>query len=195
MILGQQNQFSKALKFSNDLLKLTADTPESNFFVLANMLDYMNSEKLNGKMQIGKYFAVVDLLKRSNFFNNTVYTILCTPWFYLQTNEFLSTLLEYIEDAKLLAEKIGNHFGLSTACHWKGIILSKLGNKKEAFNWYRRCNAIRNKIGNKIPMTKRMPPLPQNPFDPFTMTNPVRVISIKDTANTSLNVVHHLPGL
>lgn len=154
MILGQQNQFSKALKFSNDLLKLTADTPESNFFVLANMLDYMNSEKLNGKMQIGKYFAVVDLLKRSNFYNNTVYTILCTPWFYLQTNEFLSTLLEYIEDAKLLAEKIGNHFGLSTACHWKGIILSKLGNKKEAFNWYRRCNAIRNKIGNSVAMIK-----------------------------------------
>ena len=136
------------------MLKLTADTPESNFFVLANMLDYMNSEKLNGKMQIGKYFAVVDLLKRSNFYNNTVYTILCTPWFYLQTNEFLSTLLEYIEDAKLLAEKIGNHFGLSTACHWKGIILSKLGNKKEAFNWYRRCNAIRNKIGNSVAMIK-----------------------------------------
>lgn len=154
LLLSQQNQFSKALKCATDLLKLTADNPESNFFVLANMLEYMNSEKLNGKMQISKYFAVIDLLKRNTFHNNTLYTILCTPWFYLQSNEFLTTLLDYIEEAKLLSEKIGNHFGLSTACHWKGIILSKLGNKKEAFNWYRRCNAIRNKIGNPVAMIK-----------------------------------------
>ena len=114
----------------------------------------MNSEKLTNGMQIGKYFAVIDLLKRNNFYNNAICAILCTPWFYLQSNEFLYKQLDNIEEAKQIAEKLGNQFGLSTACQWKGIILSKLGHKKEAFNWYRRCNAIRNKIGNPVAMIK-----------------------------------------
>lgn len=154
LILNQQSQFSTALKYANNLLQLTAENTSSKFFVLANMLEYMNSEKLTDTMQTGKYFAVIDLLRKNNFNNNAIYTILCTPWFYLQSNDFLRKLLDYIEESKSLAEKIGNQFGLSTACHWKGIILSKLGNKKEAFNWYRRCNAIRNKIGNSVAMIK-----------------------------------------
>lgn len=154
LILCQQNKFSSALKYSNDLLKMTSDDPNSTFFVLANMLEYINSEKLSDNMQVTKYFAVVDLLKRNNFYNNTIFSILCTPWFYLQSNEFLYKQLDYIEEAQQIAEKIGNQFGLSTACQWKGIVLSKLGRKKEAFNWYRRCNAIRNKIGNPVAMIK-----------------------------------------
>ena len=154
LILCQQNKFSSALKYSNDLLKMTSDDPNSTFFVLANMLEYINSEKLSDNMQVTKYFAVVDLLKRNNFYNNTIFSILCTPWFYLQSNEFLYKQLDYIEEAQQIAEKIGNQFDLSTACQWKGIVLSKLGRKKEAFNWYRRCNAIRNKIGNPVAMIK-----------------------------------------
>ncbi len=154
LILCQQNKFSSALKFANELLKMTSEDTDSSFFVLANMLEYMNSEKLTNGMQVSKYFAVVDLLKRNNFHNNAIFAILCTPWFYLQSNEFLYKQLDYIEEAKQIAEKIGNQFGLSTACQWKGIVLSKVGRKKEAFNWYRRCNAIRNKIGNPVAMIK-----------------------------------------
>ena len=49
--------------------------------------------------------------------------------------------------------------------------------------------------GTAIPIIKRIAPRPQNPFLPFTITIPVRVINIKHTANTSLNVVHQRPGL
>ena len=154
LTLCQQSKFTAALKYANELLRMTSDNTDSKFFVLAHMLEYMNSEKLNNSMQIGKYFAVIDLLKRNKLYNNAICVILCTPWFYLQSNEFLYNQLDYIEEAKQIAENIGNQFGLSTACQWKGIILSKLGNKKEAFNWYRRCNAIRNKIGNPVAMIK-----------------------------------------
>ena len=154
LTLCQQSKFTAALKYANELLRMTSDNTDSKFFVLAHMLEYMNSEKLTNSMQIGKYFAVVDLLKRNKLYNNAIYAILCTPWFYLQSNEFLYNQLDYIEESKQIAENIGNQFGLSTACQWKGIILSKLGNKKEAFNWYRRCNAIRNKIGNSVAMIK-----------------------------------------
>ena len=154
LTLCQQSKFTTALKYANKLLRMTSDNTDSKFFVLAHMLEYMNSEKLNNSMQIGKYFAVIDLLKRNKLYNNAICVILCTPWFYLQSNEFLYNQLDYIEEAKQIAENIGNQFGLSTACQWKGIILSKLGNKKEAFNWYRRCNAIRNKIGNPVAMIK-----------------------------------------
>lgn len=154
LTLCQQSKFTTALKYANELLRMTSDNTDSKFFVLAHMLEYMNSEKLTNSMQIGKYFAVIDLLKRNKLYNNAICAILCTPWFYLQSNEFLYNQLDYIEDAKQIAENLGNQFGLSTACQWKGIILSKLGNKKEAFNWYRRCNAIRNKIGNPVAMIK-----------------------------------------
>ena len=154
LTLCQQSKFTSALKYANELLRMTSDNTDSKFFVLAHMLEYINSEKLNNSMQIGKYFAVIDLLKRNKLCNNAICVILCTPWFYLQSNEFLYNHLDYIEDAKQIAENLGNQFGLSTACQWKGIILSKLGNKKEAFNWYRRCNAIRNKIGNPVAMIK-----------------------------------------
>ena len=154
LTLCQQSKFTAALKYANELLRMTSDNSDSKFFVLAHMLEYMNSEKLTNSMQIGKYFAVIDLLKRNKLYNNAICAILCTPWFYLQSNDFLYNQLNYIEDAKQIAENIGNQFGLSTACQWKGIILSKLGNKKEAFNWYRRCNAIRNKIGNSVAMIK-----------------------------------------
>ena len=154
LTLCQQSKFTTALKYANELLRMTSDNTDSKFFVFAHMLEYMNSEKLTNSMQIGKYFAVIDLLKRNKLYNNAICAILCTPWFYLQSNEFLYNQLNYIEEAKQIAENLGNQFGLSTACQWKGIILSKLGNKKEAFNWYRRCNAIRNKIGNPVAMIK-----------------------------------------
>ena len=154
LTLCQQSKFTSALKYANKLLQMISDNTDSKFFALAYMLEYMNSEKLTNGMQIGKYFAVIDLLKRNNFYNNAICAILCTPWFYLQSNEFLYKQLDNIEEAKQIAEKLGNQFGLSTACQWKGIILSKLGHKKEAFNWYRRCNAIRNKIGNPVAMIK-----------------------------------------
>ena len=54
---------------------------------------------------------------------------------------------------------------------------------------------IRNNIGTTTPIRNRIPPLPQNPFEPFTMTRPVSVINTSETANTSLKIVHHLPGL
>jgi hypothetical protein len=53
----------------------------------------------------------------------------------------------------------------------------------------------RNNIGTIMPTKNRIPPLPQNPFGPFTITMPVSVISTSETAKISLNVVHHLPGL
>ena len=54
---------------------------------------------------------------------------------------------------------------------------------------------IRNNIGTIIPIINRIPPRPQKPFEPFTITRPVKVIRIRQTANTSLKVVHQRPGL
>lgn len=153
-LLNLKSQYTDALKCANLVLRITADNPDSPMFVLSNMMEYLNSEKITNQMQVGKYLAILNLLKRNNLYNNGIYTTLYMPWYYMQGDDFLQILLQKIEESTLVAEKIGNHFGLSTVCHWKGIILSKLGQKKEAFNWYRRCNAIRNKIGNILAMTK-----------------------------------------
>ena len=47
----------------------------------------------------------------------------------------------------------------------------------------------------RIPIINKIPPRPQKPFGPFTITIPVKVIRIKQPAKTSLNVVHQRPGL
>ena len=53
----------------------------------------------------------------------------------------------------------------------------------------------KNSTGITIPIINRIPPRPQNPFEPFTITSPVKVIRMRQIAKASLKVVHQRPGL
>ena len=54
---------------------------------------------------------------------------------------------------------------------------------------------IKNSIGMIIPIINSIPPLPIRPLLPLTIANPVIVIIIRDMANISENMLHHLFGL
>lgn len=53
----------------------------------------------------------------------------------------------------------------------------------------------RKMTGSATPIANSIPPRPINPFGPFTITRPVRVITNRETAKISENQVHQRVGL
>ena len=52
-----------------------------------------------------------------------------------------------------------------------------------------------NNKGSRIPAMSSIPPRPQSPRLPLSITIPVRVIMISPNEKMSENQVHHFPGL
>ena len=143
-----------ALKYVALAEQRLQDNKKSPFYAIAKMIGYLITERSAKDKSVEKYLEILALLKRHRLMNNYIKTILVVPWIALVSKEYRSLVMEKIDEAYELAEKIGNRFELSTACHWKGIILSYMGKPGEALDWYFKCNAIRSDIGNLLAMIK-----------------------------------------
>ena len=93
-----------------------------------------------------EYFRTLSLLQ-DNYPNNYVYTSFIFPKSIKDNRERLPGQLETVERSFSIAQKLNNEFGLSVACHWKGIILAVKGETEQAFEYYHKADKIRCDIG------------------------------------------------
>ncbi|MCR4790405.1 MAG: hypothetical protein K5839_04945 [Treponemataceae bacterium] len=141
-------------KFAEDAIASTSWNKNSPLHTLAIYVQYLNNQMTDFKTIKEKYDEILELLEQGNLQNLMVNTAISVPWYFKQTNEVLLDILERIENAQSIAESMDNKFALSNVWHWKGIIYSKMDNRREAFNCFRRCNAIRTKIGDILSIAK-----------------------------------------
>lgn len=146
-VLFAKNAFSSALKYANLVLQKTENDKTSPLYALGFMMAYIITERIGRTSSIENYQKAQELLSKAGFINNCIYTSLIMPWPYLSNPETQQQLLGYVERAADSAEKLDNQFGLSTACHWKGIVLARAGRKEESLKWYFKCDKIRTGIG------------------------------------------------
>ena len=147
-------QYDNALNYSNLAIEYAKKSKSPLHDVLANFAQYRNLITENREVIFKKYLELLKKLYSTNLPNLTIETAINVPWYFNQSNETLKKILQNIDIAMEIAEEVGNHFALSTVCHWNGVVLSRLDKKKEAFNSLRRCNAIRNKLGDPLSMIK-----------------------------------------
>ena len=145
-VLQAKNVFDIAHKYIKLVEQKLDNDKNSPFYALAYMNDYIITQKIYRKDSEKKYRKALELLTAHGFLNNYVTTALCIPWHIMTDTPRLSKVLPTIESAMTVAEQLGNEYGLSTACNWKGIILLHTGKRTEASFWYNKCNELRTKI-------------------------------------------------
>lgn len=153
-VLFRKKSNVAALKYAILAERRLVNNKNSKLYALANMLDYMLTERSDNEKSIKKYEETLKLLKKAKLTNNYIKTILVVPWFAVSNKKFRPKILAKIQEAYDLANEIDNRFVLSSACHWKGIILSYAGNISEALDWYFKCNTIRTEIGDLLSIMK-----------------------------------------
>ncbi len=152
--LFRKNANASALKYAILAEQRLVNDKKSAMYTLAKMMNYLITERTNSEESVKKYAEVLKLLKKNNYINNYIKTSLVVPWYAVNSKKHRSSISEKIQEAYELAIQIGNKFVLSTACHWKGIILSCSGNTNEALDWYFRCNELRSEIGDLVSSIK-----------------------------------------
>ncbi|MCR5699096.1 MAG: hypothetical protein K6G52_05565 [Treponemataceae bacterium] len=154
LLLNRIYQYDKAINYSTLALSYAKNSKCPLHDVLANFAHYRNLITERKEVIFKKYLGLLKKLYSTNLPNLTIETAINVPWYFDQSKDTLSEILQNIDIAMKIAEEVGNYFALSTVCHWKGVLLSRLNKKNEAFNSLRRCNAIRNKLGNPLSMVK-----------------------------------------
>ena len=140
-LLYAKSAFQDALKYVT-----MVRNKNSPWFDLASMIHYMIVQKNYSKRVEEEYFRVLSLLK-DNYPNNYVYTSFVFPKSIKDDRKRIGHQLEIIEQSFKIAKELDNEFGLSVACHWKGIVLAVAGKNDEAFESYHEADRIRCAIG------------------------------------------------
>lgn len=143
-----------ALKYAALAEQRLQSDKKSSSYAIVKMIGYLITERAAKDKSIEKYREILSLLKRHKLMNNYVKTALVVPWITLVSKEYRELVMEKVDEAYELAKKLDNRFELSTACHWKGIILSYIGKTGEALDWYFKCNSLRSEIGNLLAVIK-----------------------------------------
>lgn len=146
-ILFAKNSFSSAIKYANLVLQNNEDKSDSAIYALSFMMAYIINERIGRTSSIENYEKAQKLLNKVGLINNKIYTSLVMPWPYLENPSSYKKLFYYVVEAADAAKKIDNQFALSSACHWKGIVLARNGKKDEALDCYFECDRIRSEIG------------------------------------------------
>lgn len=158
-VLYDRNACSTALKYATLLEQKLSDDKDSAFYALACMQNYIINERMETAFVsvdecIEKYQSTIDLLEKRGLVNNAYFVSLIIPWNLVSNPKTKDFIKQKIEGAKEITEKLGNKFGLSTACHWKGIVYSQNGFPEEALKWYNLCNELRTEIGQLASVMK-----------------------------------------
>ena len=153
-VMSGKNSNATALKYATLAMQKLASSKDSPLYALAMMMEYIITERSDNEEAVKKYKKVLELLRKNKITNNYVKTLLVVPWFAVSSDRYRPEVLENIEEAFRLAKELDNNFVLSTACHWRGIILSYAGDPDEALDWYFKCNDLRTRIGDLLSMMK-----------------------------------------
>lgn len=151
---SKKNMTSTALKYVSKGLAKAKKFIHSPVYALLKMTEYIITERTDSEFSTDKYFNAISLLERTGFLNNKVYTSLIIPYGVIYDNTLRQHMRVQIEKSMEEAKVIGNIFGLSTACHWMGIIMTYEGRKNNALEWYQKCFALRKEIGDVASITK-----------------------------------------
>lgn len=147
-VLMAKNASASALKYVKLVIEKLRNDKKSHYYAYAKMMEYVIWERSNSKTIIDDYNEAIDLLMSHGFYNNCIITMLAMPWSYVDDPKKFKEIFPKVDEAEILARKIDNQFSLSSACHWKGILYSKMGMQEKANRWYEECNQIRTKIGD-----------------------------------------------
>ena len=145
-LLYAKSAFQDSLKYVTMVRNKNSSGKKSPWYILSSMVHYMIIQKNDSKRAEEEYYRILSLLK-DKYPNNYVYTSFIFPKSIKDDRKRLSGQLETVEQSFKIAKKIGNEFGLSVACHWKGIILAVAGKNDEAFESYHEADKIRCLIG------------------------------------------------
>lgn len=150
----KKNMNSVALRYINKALSKAKYYENSPVYALATMMEYVITERTDSQYSTTKYFNALNVLDKFGFTNNRIYISLVIPYGIIYEKELRQQMLVQVKKGLEDAEKLGNEFGLSTACHWMGIIMTHEGKKEESLLWYKKCFALREAIGDISSITK-----------------------------------------
>lgn len=153
-VASRKNMQSVALRYINKALVKSKGFDNSPVYALATMMDYIITERNDSQYSTDKYFNALGLLDKFGFTNNRIYTSLVIPYGIIYRKELRQQMLVQVQKSKDDAEKLGNKFGLSTACHWMGIMMTHEGEKEHALSWYQKCFDLRREIGDLASIVK-----------------------------------------
>ena len=153
-VLFAKNDNITALKYATGTKKHLENNKNSEFYVYAEMMDYIIMERPSPKASIEKYGKVSARLKKLGLVNNFIHTVLTVPWILIYDEISRKKIMSQIDEVERLAKEIDNQFAVSTVCHWKGILLSLEGDSETALKWYEKCIKIRMEIGQVASVIK-----------------------------------------
>lgn len=144
----RKNMNSVALKYISKAISKAKKYENSQIYALAVMEEYIITERKDSQYSTKKYFNALNLLDQAGLANNKIYTSLVIPYGIVYEKTLRDQMAVQVEKSKDDAEKIGNKFGLSIACHWMGIIMTHNGQKEKAHIWYKESFKLREEIGD-----------------------------------------------
>lgn len=147
-VSSRKNMNSAALKYIYRAISLAKNYEKSPIYALCIMMEYIITERSDSEYSTKKYFNALNLLDKFGLTNNRIYTSLVIPYGVVYEKALRDQMLIQVQKSKLDAEKIGNKFGLSIACHWMGILMTHNGKKEESHIWYKKCLELREEIGD-----------------------------------------------
>lgn len=145
-LLYAKNAFQDALKYVTMVRNKNTSGKNSVWYILSSMVYYMIIQKNDSHRVEEEYFKTLNLLQE-NYPNNYIYTSFIFPKSIKDNRLRLPSQLETVDYSYKMAQELNNEFGLSVACHWKGIILAVSGDTDKALECYHRADEIRYSIG------------------------------------------------
>lgn len=153
-VLSLKNASASALKYIKHAMQKLENKKDSDFYALAFMIYYEITERMDSSSSLNNYNEAQRLLKSRNLLNNKMNSSLIMPWHLVDDEKERKKLLPIIEESIEYAKQIDNKFALSTAYHWKGMLISDENNAEETLSWYSQCNEIRTQIGEVASIIK-----------------------------------------
>ena len=153
-VFSRKNMNSVALKYIAKAIAKSKNFMQLPVYALSVMLDYIITEKTDSQYSSEKYLNALEQLEKFGLANNHIYTSLVIPYGVIYDGNLRKQMFSHVEKAMSDAEKIGNKFGLSIACHWMGIMMTNEGRKEEAVFWYKKCFALREEMGDFYSLMK-----------------------------------------
>lgn len=158
-ILFERSARNTALRYNRLLQQKLINNHDSPYYALAVMQDYFITEhillhKYTSEELVERYEKTIELLKKQNMNNNASKVSLVIPLELVQNKETIDFVETCIDEALKQTKILHNDFGHSTACHWKGIVLSHKGKSEEALKWYYKCSELRASVGEITSLMK-----------------------------------------
>ena len=153
-VLIMKNSASEALRYIKLALQILEKHKDNYNYALAYQLYYKITERNDEAKSIDEYHTALSLLEIFGLTNNYINVSLIVPFALVNDTEGRKLLMPTIDEVIKNAEQLKNEFALSTAYHWKGLILSRKGNQDKGLEWYLKCCSIRQQIGEVSSLIK-----------------------------------------